>query len=61
VLDVQNGYLDRLLMTPIRRSAILLGHMVADITVAMALTIPILGLGFALAGPSGLAESRGLM
>jgi ABC-2 type transport system permease protein len=48
VLDVQNGYLDRLLMTPIRRLAILLGHMVADVTVAMALTVPILGLGFAL-------------
>ena len=36
VLDVQNGYLDRLLMTPIRRFAILIGHMVADVTVAMA-------------------------
>jgi ABC-2 type transport system permease protein len=48
VLDVQDGYLDRLLMTPIRRLAILLGHMVADITVAMALTVPILALGFAL-------------
>jgi ABC-2 type transport system permease protein len=48
VLDVQNGYLDRLLMTPIRRLAILLGHMVADVAVAMALTVPILALGFAL-------------
>ena len=48
VLDVQNGYLDRLLMTPIRRLAILLGHMVADVTVAMALTVPILTLGFVL-------------
>ena len=48
VLDVENGYLDRLLMTPIRRLAILLGHMVADITVAMTLTVPILALGFAL-------------
>lgn len=48
VLDVQNGYLDRLLMTPIRRLAILLGHMVADVAVATALTLPILGLGFAL-------------
>ncbi len=48
VLDVQNGYLDRLLMTPIRRLAILLGHMIADITVAMALTVPILALGFAI-------------
>ena len=36
VLDVQNGYLDRLLMTPIRRLAILLGHMVADVAVAVA-------------------------
>lgn len=48
VLDVQDGYLDRLLMTPIRRLAILLGHMVADVTVAAALTIPILLLGFIL-------------
>jgi ABC-2 type transport system permease protein len=46
VLDVQDGYLDRLLMTPIRRLAILLGHMVADVCVATALTIPILVVGF---------------
>jgi ABC-2 type transport system permease protein len=46
VLDVQNGYLDRLLMTPIRRLSILLGHMVADIAVAVGLTLPILLLGF---------------
>jgi ABC-2 type transport system permease protein len=48
VLDVQDGYLDRLLMTPIRRLAILLGHMVADVTVAVALTVPILAVGFAI-------------
>lgn len=42
VLDVQNGYLDRLLMTPIRRTAILLGHLVADVAIAMALAVPIL-------------------
>jgi len=48
VLDVQDGYLDRLLMTPIRRLAILLGHMVADVSVAMALTLPILAVGFAI-------------
>ena len=48
VLDVENGYLDRLLMTPIRRFAILLGHMVADVAIAMALTVPILALGFAI-------------
>jgi len=48
VLDVQNGYLDRLLLTPIRRAAILLGHMAADVAIAAALTVPILVLGFIL-------------
>jgi ABC-2 type transport system permease protein len=46
VLDIQNGYFDRLLLTPVRRLAILLGHMAADVTVACALTVPILVLGF---------------
>ena len=48
VLDIQDGYFDRLLMTPVRRLAILLGHMVADVVVAMALTVPVLALGFAI-------------
>src|SRR3954453_17029567 len=42
VLDIQDGYLDRLLLTPVSRIAILLGHMVAHVAVACALTIPIL-------------------
>jgi len=46
VLDVQNGYFDRLLLTPVRRLSILLGHMVADVTVACALIVPILIVGF---------------
>jgi ABC-2 type transport system permease protein len=59
VLDVQDGYFDRLLLTPVRRSAILLGHMVADITVAVCLTLPILAVGTVLGvrfngGPLGL-------
>jgi ABC-2 type transport system permease protein len=59
VIDVQNGYFDRLLLTPIRRLAILLGHLVADVSVAAALTIPIILVGFALgvrfeAGPLGI-------
>jgi ABC-2 type transport system permease protein len=45
VLDVQTQYLDRLLLTPVRRAAILLGHMAADVAVAAALTVPILVLG----------------
>jgi ABC-2 type transport system permease protein len=59
VIDVQDGYFDRLLLTPVRRLAILLGHMVADVTVACALTIPILIIGFAIgvrfeSGPLGV-------
>ncbi len=48
VLDIQDGYFDRLLMTPVRRLAILIGHMVADVAVACLLTVPILLLGLAL-------------
>ena len=57
VLDIQDGYLDRLLLTPVKRLAILLGHMVADVAVALALMVPILLLGLALGVPikAGLA------
>jgi len=48
VVDVQSGYFDRLLLTPVRRSAILVGHMVADVTVSSILCVPILALAFAL-------------
>jgi ABC-2 type transport system permease protein len=59
VLDVQNGYFDRLLLSPVRRLTILLGHMLADVAVASALTVPIIILGFILgvhfaAGPLGV-------
>ena len=59
VIDVQDGYFDRLLLTPVRRIAILLGHLCADVTVAAALTVPILVVGFAMgvrfdAGPLGV-------
>lgn len=59
VIDVQDGYFDRLLLTPIRRLAILLGHLCADVTVAAALTIPILLVGFVMgvrfeSGPVGV-------
>src|SRR3984893_12193538 len=42
VLDIQNGYFDRLLLTPVWRLAILVGHMVADVAIAGLLTVPIL-------------------
>jgi ABC-2 type transport system permease protein len=59
VLDVQDRYFDRLLLTPVRRTAILLGHMLADVTVAAALTVPIIVLGLFLGvrfegGPIGI-------
>jgi ABC-2 type transport system permease protein len=59
VLDIQSKYFDRLLLTPVRRTAILVGHMMADVAVAAVLTIPILILGFILGvrfhgGPIGV-------
>jgi len=59
VIDVQDGYFDRLLLTPVRRLAILLGHLCADVTVAAILTVPILIVGFLLgvrfeSGPFGV-------
>jgi ABC-2 type transport system permease protein len=65
VLDVQNRYFDRLLLTPVRRTAILVGHMAADVAVAAALTVPIIGLGVILGvrfdgGPVGILVFIGL-
>jgi ABC-2 type transport system permease protein len=65
VLDVQNHYFDRLLLTPVRRTAILLGHMAADVAVSAALTVPIIVLGFILGvrfhgGPIGVLMFIGL-
>ncbi|HEX2699045.1 MAG TPA: ABC transporter permease [Acidimicrobiales bacterium] len=59
VLDVQNGYFDRLLLTPVRRLAILIGHMLADVAVACALAVPVIVIGLILgvrfqAGPLGI-------
>jgi ABC-2 type transport system permease protein len=46
VTDIQGGYFDRLCMTPVRRSALLIGLMVADVIVLVALCIPVLTMGF---------------
>jgi ABC-2 type transport system permease protein len=45
VADIQGGYFDRLCMTPIRRSALLLGLMVADVAVIAALCVPVVVIG----------------
>jgi ABC-2 type transport system permease protein len=46
VTDIQSGYFDRLCMTPIRRTALLLGLMVADVVVIVTLCLPVLAIGF---------------
>jgi ABC-2 type transport system permease protein len=45
VLDVQEGYFDRLLLTPVRRLALLLGMMISDVVLVAALTVPVVALG----------------
>jgi ABC-2 type transport system permease protein len=47
VTDIQSGYFDRLLLTPVRRPTLLLGLMAADILSVILLTIPVLLLGLA--------------
>jgi len=45
VSDINDGYFDRLLLTPMSRPALLLGLMVADFTLVVALSVPVLILG----------------
>jgi ABC-2 type transport system permease protein len=46
VIDIQDGYFDRMLMTPMNRLALLLGLMVADFALVVALCLPVVGLGY---------------
>ena len=59
VTDIQSGYFDRLLVSPVNRYSLLLGLMVADLVLVMALCVPVLILGFILGvgfatGPLGI-------
>ena len=45
VLDIQDGYFDRLLLTPVRRVTLLLGLMSADVVLIVALATPVALLG----------------
>ena len=47
VLDIQGGYFDKLLVSPIRRSSLLLGLMVADIVLVFSLSLLVVGMGLA--------------
>jgi ABC-2 type transport system permease protein len=57
VTDIQDGYFDRLLLTPVRRLPLLLGLMVADFVLVCALCVPVIGLGFA----TGVRFETGLL
>ncbi len=46
VTDIQSGYLDKLLVTPVRRSALLLGMMVADFLLVFFLSSLVVIMGF---------------
>jgi ABC-2 type transport system permease protein len=46
VTDIQGGYFDRLCLTPVRRTALLLGLMAADVTVIVLLCLPVLAIGY---------------
>ena len=48
VTDIQNGYFDRLTITPVRRLPLLLGLMMADLALVMALAVPVLLVGLGL-------------
>ena len=48
VTDIQTGYFDRLLLSPTRRLPLLLGLMVADFVLVIALCIPVIVLGLIL-------------
>jgi ABC-2 type transport system permease protein len=57
VLDIQNGYFDRLLLTPVSRGTLLLGLMSADVVLIIALATPVALLGLAV----GIHSATGLL
>ena len=65
VTDIQTGYLDRMLVTPVRRTTLLFGMMVADVVLAVSLSLVVIAMG-AVAGVrfgtglAGLAVLLGL-
>jgi ABC-2 type transport system permease protein len=48
VVDIQGGYFDRLMLTPMRRPTLLLGLMIADLVSVILLAVPVTLLGIAL-------------
>ena len=59
VTDIQTGYFDRLSLTPVNRLALLLGLTIADFTLVVVLTLPVVVMGFVVgvnfaSGPLGI-------
>jgi ABC-2 type transport system permease protein len=50
VTDIQSGYFDRLLVSPVNRFSLLLGLMMADLTLVLALTLLVVLMGLAVGG-----------
>ncbi|MEM9467603.1 MAG: ABC transporter permease [Actinomycetota bacterium] len=48
VTDIQSGYLDKMLVTPIRRASLLLGMMAADVVLVVVLATLVVVMGFIL-------------
>lgn len=57
VLDIQGGYFDKLLVSPVRRTPLLLGLMVADIVLVLSLSLIVVGMGLAV----GVRFSTGIL
>jgi len=57
VRDVESGYFDKLLLTPISRSALLLGHIIASGIVILSQTALIIGIAFLM----GLRPETGIL
>lgn len=47
VIDIQSGYFDRLVISPVNRLALLIGLMLADFVLVVGLTIPVIVMGYA--------------
>ena len=57
VTDIQTGYFDRLVVSPVNRLALLLGLMIADFALVVALTVPVIIMSF-IVGVSFAAGAR---
>jgi ABC-2 type transport system permease protein len=57
VVDIQSGYFDRLLLTPVHRGTLLLGLMIADLALVMALSTGTVLMGLAV----GVRFATGLL